>query len=161
MRGFFETAKLVLSHALFFETAKEAFNQPVLLRGIRRNKVLRQAVDATGSSKPLALENQSVVTAQNRCGPNGTQCAEASKASRFDGLLSFLSSPTQGKLIAYYFSVMAINHRRQMPPTVLSTGNMSHIHRPAMITLSRSTPTALDTRAWGRGPLLHQPTLQA
>lgn len=155
LRGFFETAKLVLPHARFFETAKEAFNQPVLLRGIRRNKFLRQAVVATGSSKPLVLEKQSVVTTQDRCGPNGTQCAEASKASRFDGPLSFLSSATSGKLIAHNLAIMTIDDGRQMPPAVLSTGDMGHIHGPAMITLRRPTPTNLHTRAWGGNPLMH------
>ncbi|MGD9849624.1 MAG: hypothetical protein AB7T38_00020 [Nitrospirales bacterium] len=56
---------------------------------------------------------------------------------------------------------MTINHGGQMPPAVLPTRNVSHIHGPASIALGRSTPPTLDTRAWCPGPLMYQPALQA
>jgi hypothetical protein len=144
--GFLEAAKSRLPDALLFETPKEPFNEPILLRRVRGNKLLRQTIISTGLAKAAALKNQPVVTPKNRRSTTGTQGAEAGEAGRLDGSFRFLGPSTQGKLIAHNLAIMTINHGGQMYPAILSAGNMGHIQGPATITLGRLTPTALHSR---------------
>ncbi len=53
----------LLPDTLFFETAKEPLNQPILLGRIRRDELLLQPIVSTGLAKPATLENQPVIAA--------------------------------------------------------------------------------------------------
>ncbi len=61
-----ERRKHVLPDAIFFEYAKEPFDDPVLLRPIRRDEFLLQSIASTGPPEPAALKDQPVVTGQDR-----------------------------------------------------------------------------------------------
>jgi hypothetical protein len=52
--GFLEADKTMLPNALLFETPKKPFNQPILLWGVRANKILSQSIVSTGLSKAAA-----------------------------------------------------------------------------------------------------------
>ncbi len=56
----------MLPDTLFFQPPKEPFDHPVLLQCIRRNELLLQTVVPTGLPKPATLENQPIVTAEDR-----------------------------------------------------------------------------------------------
>ncbi len=58
--------KLMLPDTLFFETAKEAFDDAVLLRRVRRDELLRHPIVPTGCAKAPALKDQPIVTVQDR-----------------------------------------------------------------------------------------------
>jgi len=64
--GFREVAEIMLPSAFFFQAAKEAFNQAVLLRRIRRDVFLRQLVIMAGGPETTALKHQAVIASYRR-----------------------------------------------------------------------------------------------
>src|SRR5574337_241344 len=82
--GRLECLKHVLPDTLFFETAKEPFNNPVLLRRVGRDEFLLQPIVSTSLPKALALEDQPIVAAEDRRA-HRTQRPEPLQARRFDG----------------------------------------------------------------------------
>src|SRR5271157_748790 len=61
-----EIAEVVLPDALLFEAAKEALDEPILLRRIGRDELLAQAIVAAGGAKAPALKDQPIVAAHHR-----------------------------------------------------------------------------------------------
>ena len=59
--GFGKAGEVMLPDTFFLETAKEAFDEAVLLRRIRRDEFLVQTVIAAGGTKTPALKNQAIV----------------------------------------------------------------------------------------------------
>ncbi|GJL61322.1 MAG: hypothetical protein NPIRA03_41790 [Nitrospirales bacterium] len=55
--GFLEATQLMLPDALLLETSKKPFNEPILLRRVRGNTLLTQAIVSTGLSKAAALKD--------------------------------------------------------------------------------------------------------
>src|SRR5271157_921400 len=72
-----KVAEVVLPNAFLFEAAKEALDDPVLLRSIGRDELLAQAVVAAGGAKAPALEDQPIVAANHRGSAVRTQGTEA------------------------------------------------------------------------------------
>lgn len=116
-----EAGKLMLPDTLFLETAKEPFDEPVLLRRVRRDELLGQPIVPTGLPELPTLKDQAIVTAQDRRreGPHGP---EASEAGGVGGACCLLRLSPQGKLVADQLPIMAIDHRGQMAPAVLAGG---------------------------------------
>jgi hypothetical protein len=56
----------MLPHTLFFEASKEAFDNPILFRRVRRDEFLLQPIIPTGLPKPTALKDQPIIAAQYR-----------------------------------------------------------------------------------------------
>ena len=88
--GLLECLKHVLPDTLFFETAKEPFNNSVLLRRVGRDEFLLQSIVMTGLSKSTALEDQTVVAAENRR-PDRTERPDPLEAGSFDGPFRLLA----------------------------------------------------------------------
>src|SRR5688572_231091 len=65
----------VLPDTLFFQTPKKPFDHSVLLRRIRRDELLPQAIVVAGLSEPSTLEDQAVVASQHG-GPDRTERPE-------------------------------------------------------------------------------------
>jgi hypothetical protein len=143
-----ESLKHLLSDALFFETPKEPFNDPVLFRRIGRDECLLQPMIPTRLSELTTLEDQAIVAPEDR-GADGSQCAEPCETGRFHRPLCLLGPTPKGQFVADEFPIMTINHRREMRPAVLATGNRCHIHRPPFIAPTRPTHPALYERPWG------------
>lgn len=101
-----ERLELMLPHALLFETAKEPFDDAVLLRGIRRDELLLQAIIPTGLPKPPALEDQAVVAPHGRRQAHGPQGSKARQARGFHGAFGLLRPPAPGELVANQFAIM-------------------------------------------------------
>src|SRR5262249_19511546 len=59
--GLGEAREAVLPDALFLQAAEEAFDHPVLLRRVRRDEFLAQALVPTRGAEATALEDQAVV----------------------------------------------------------------------------------------------------
>ena len=78
-----ERLKRVLPDTLLFETAKEAFDDPILVRPVWGNELLVQPVVVARLAEAATLEDQAVVTPQDR-GAGGPERAEALEARRFD-----------------------------------------------------------------------------
>ena len=114
--SFGEAAEVVLPDALLFETAKEAFDEAVLLGGIGRNELLAQPVIAAGGAKAPALEDESIIAAHHRGRTVGAQRAEARQAGLLERPLGFLGATAQGELIAGHFAIVTIDNRGQMAP---------------------------------------------
>lgn len=143
---------------LFFETAKEPFDDAILCWRIRREERLLQARVPTGLPAPPTLEDQPIGATYD-WGTNRAQGAKPLEAGRFDGPLRLLRPTPQGKLVADHRPIMTIGHGRQMGPAVVATGNMRHIHRPPFIAATGPAHPPSHARA-GRGdPLMHEPPL--
>ena len=71
--GFGEIAKVILPHAFFLETTKEALDETVLLGCIGRDEFLAQAVIAAGGTKTPTLKDEAIVAPNYRCSAVGTQ----------------------------------------------------------------------------------------
>jgi len=64
--GMLDRLEAVPMHALFLERADHPFDHAVLLRAVRRNELLAQAVAAHEGSVAARGENQAVVRAQEK-----------------------------------------------------------------------------------------------
>jgi hypothetical protein len=106
-----------------------------------RDELLLQARVPTGLPKAPALEDQPIVTAEDR-GTDGPECPEALETGRFDRSLRLLRPTPEGKLVADEFPVMAINHGGQMRPAIVLTSDMRHIHRPPFVAPAHLTHPA-------------------
>lgn len=156
--GLLECLKHVLPDTLFFETAKEPFNHPVLLRRVGRDEFLLQSIVATGLSKSTALKDQPVVASENRR-PDRTERPEPLEAGSFDGPFRLLRPTPQREFVPDHFPIMTINHGRQMRPAILSTGDMRYIHGPPFVAPTRATHPASHARPRGGDSLMHEPAL--
>lgn len=148
----------VLPDTLFFKTAKESFNDPVLLWCVGRNEFLLDSIVSTGLSKAPAPEDEAIVAAED-WRPHGTQRPEPRKAGRFDRPLRLLRSTAERKLVPDDLPIMTIDHGRPMPPAIVPTGNMRHIHRPSFVALAGPAHPAPHPGAGGGGALVHTPSL--
>lgn len=141
--GFLETGKLLLPHALLFETAKEAFNQATLLGRIRRDRFLLESIVSAGLAEPSTLKDQAVITTKDWGRSTWSECAKASPTGALNGPFRFLRPSSQRQFIANNFPIMTINHRREMSLAIVPTGGMRDIHGPAIVTLQGSAPQGL------------------
>src|SRR5438046_10422874 len=97
--GLDEAREAVLPDALFLQATEEALDHPVLLRGIRRDELLAEPVVATGGAETPALEDETVVAADDGRCSIGPQRAEAIDAGFLERALSFLGATPSGKQI--------------------------------------------------------------
>jgi hypothetical protein len=155
-----EILELMLPDTFLFETAKEAFDDPVLLRRVWRDEFLGQAIVLTRGSEPTALKDEPLVTAHDRHGALRAQRPESLQAGRLKRPLRLLGTAAQRKLIANDFTIMTIDDCGQMSPAVCSTRNMGHVHHPPLIAGLGSTAPA--SYPWPRHarPLMDQPALE-
>ena len=75
----------VLLDTFLLETPKEPFDDPILFRCVRRDEFLLQPIVSTGLPEPMALKDQTIVAAEDRCahrtqGPKSLQAHAASTA---------------------------------------------------------------------------------
>jgi hypothetical protein len=64
--GFGEAGEVMLPDALFFEAAKEAFDEAVLFGSVGRDELLVKTVIAAGGAKTPALKDESVIASDYR-----------------------------------------------------------------------------------------------
>ena len=57
----------VLPDIFLFETPKEPFDDPILFRRVWRDELLLQPIVPTGLPEPMALKDQAIVAAEDRC----------------------------------------------------------------------------------------------
>ena len=151
-----ERLKPMLSDTFLFETPKEPFNDPILFRRIRRDELLLQPIVSTGLSKSPTLEDQPIVAAEDRCALR-TQGSQIAADTPLRPPVPPPLPDCAGRTHSPSLPDHAINDRRQMRPTILSTINMRHIHGPAFVAAIRPTRPALHARAWGGDALMHEP----
>ena len=62
--------ELMLPYAFFLEASEEAFDDSVLFRGVRRDKLLAEAIETAGLAETFALKYEPVVAPYDRsfCG---------------------------------------------------------------------------------------------
>ncbi len=96
--GLLKRLERMLPDTLFFETAKDPFDDPVLFRCVRRDELLRQPIVSTRLPKLPALEDQAMVATEDRCA-HRTQRSESLRTGRFDGPLRLLGSTPEGELV--------------------------------------------------------------
>src|SRR5208337_1157739 len=77
----------------------------------------------------------------------------------FERSLRLLGSTSQRKLKAHDLAIMAIDHRRQVSPAITSAGNMSHIHRPALIAVFGLASPTSHPRPRSHAPVLRVKSL--
>lgn len=157
--GFSKAVKAMLPHAFLFETTKESFDDPVLLRSVRSDELLRQPVILTSRPEPAALKDQSVVASDHRSFTYRSQGAEASDASLLDGSLGFFGMPAQGELPAQQLPIVTVDHPNQVGPAIPTTIYMRQIHRPAAIAFRSSAHRGFHPRSGAHNTLMHQPAL--
>lgn len=87
-----EGSEVVLSGAFLLETAKEAFDDPVLSRGVERDELLPQPVVAQRQRSESSSRAGSVWPL--RRGTGGPQGAEAGQASVLESPLGLVSGTT-------------------------------------------------------------------
>ena len=148
----------LLPDALFFETAEEPFDDPILFRRIRCDELLRQPIIPTGLAKPPTLEDEAVVAPQDWRSYR-PQRPKPGETGRFDRPFRLFCATPQGELVADHLPIVTVDHRREMRPAVLAAGNMRHVHGPPFVTATGPTDPALYTRTWGGHALVHEPPL--
>ena len=147
-----------LKVAVYRALTKEALDDAVLLWRVRCDELLMQSVVPAGCTESAALEDKPIITSDDWGAPFGSKCAESSDVCLFDGTLSFLGSTAQRKLPADELTVMTVNHRHQVCPSVCAGGHMCHIHGPSAIAVCRPVHRAVYPRPRGARPLMHQPS---
>ena len=91
--------------------------------------------------------------------PHGTERPEPCQTGRLHRALGLFRPTPEGELVADHFPIMTIDHRRQMCPAVLPTGDMRYIHGPPFVASTPPTGPALHARTWGGDTLMHEPPL--
>jgi hypothetical protein len=129
-----EVVKAMLPDTLLLQTAEESLDDPVLLRRIGRDELLRQPIVPTSSPESPALEDQPVVASHDRRAARRSERAEASDTRLLDRSFGLLRSTTQGELPAQQLPIMAVDDADQVRPPISTTVHMRHVHRPAAIT---------------------------
>jgi hypothetical protein len=155
--GFFEVVKVMEPGTLLFQAAEEALDQAVLLRGVRGDELLCQAVIAAGATEPAALKDEAVIAPEYRGGALGAEGPEAEDAGILQGALGLPGSPPEGQLVADDGAVVAVNDGGQMGPAVLSHGDVGEVHGPALVTSGSPAHHAFDPRPGRPGALVDQP----
>src|SRR5690242_20966752 len=104
--------------ALLLESADQALDHAVLLRAVRRDELLLQAVAAYQRGVAAAGEYQTVVRAkQERC-THAAQAAKATDQCLFQGGLGGLGLGAARQMPTQQLSGMAIHHQGQRQPTI-------------------------------------------
>src|SRR6516164_6058348 len=141
-----EACEVVLPGALFLEAPEEALNDSVLLGSVRSDELLGETVVFARGAKALALENESIVGANDgRCAARAKR-PEAGDASFFQSPLCFLGPAAEREFVANHFSVMAIDDRGQMRPAISTTVDVRHVDRPALVAPLRLAAESLYPR---------------
>jgi len=71
-----------------------------------------------------------------------------------------LARPRKRQLVADELAVVAIDHGGQVRPTVGTTINVRHVHRPSFVAARGSTAQSLDARPRRSDPLMDKPAFQ-
>jgi len=159
LSGMLVAGEDVLPDALLLEAPEEPFDHPVLLRRVRGDELLRQAVGPARRPEAPTLEDEPVVAPQRRRRASGADGAEAGQAGFFEGPLRFLGAPPQGELVPHNRPIMAIHDGREMCPAIGPTRDMGHVHRPAGVRGGGHAPPALDPGAGRPDSLMDEPAL--
>src|SRR5271157_3012030 len=155
-----KVAEVVLPNAFLFEAAKEALDDPVLLRSIGRDELLAQAVVAAGGAKAPALEDQPIVAANHRGSAVRTQGTEAADTGLLERALGLLGAPPQRKLVTRNFTIMTINHGGEMAPAVGAAIDMGQVHGPALVALLSATGSSVHSRPRRHRALMYEPAFE-
>ena len=75
--GMLQRLETMAMDALLFQSPDQTFNQAILLRRMRRNELLPQAIAANQGGIAAAGKDQAVVGAQEKRRLDSTQCAKA------------------------------------------------------------------------------------
>jgi len=154
-----EAAKVVLPRALFFEAFEEALDQAILLGGVGSDELLGQPVVSTGGPEASALENQPVVGADHGRFPRRPQGPEAPQTGFLQGALRFFGPTAQRELVADDLAIVAVDHRRQVCPTVSPTRDVGDVHRPTLVAgIGLASPATRPRPGCGL-PLVDEPPL--
>ena len=90
--GFAEAGEVMLLDALFFEAAKEAFDESVLFGRVGCDELLAQTVIAAGGAKPPALKDEAVIRAHYWRRAGRAQRPKARQAGLFERAFGFLGA---------------------------------------------------------------------
>lgn len=158
--GFASVSKVrevVLPGAFFLEAPEKALDQPVLLGCIRSNELLCQTVGTASPPEPLALEDQTVVTTDDRAVLWNTESAKTLQTSFLQGSLRFLGSAPEGELITQELAVVTIDDCTEVTPTVFTARDVRDIHGPTNIALL--SPASPGSGSWPGcpGSLVNEP----
>ena len=150
-------AEVVLPGTLFLEATEKAFDQSVLLGRIGRYELLRQAIGAAGPTEPFALEDQAVITADDRAILGDTKRAESLETRFFQSPLGFLGSATEGELVPKDLAVVAVDDSTEMAPAIDAAGDVCDVHCPTNIALLGLASPGFRPGSGCFGPLVHEP----
>ena len=113
--------------ALFFQRADHALHQAVLLRAVRRNELLLQAVAAYQSRVTATGENQAVIRTQQEGLRNTSQGAEPGNQRLLQGCLGSAGLAALRQVPTQQFPCMTIDHQGQAEPAVPATPDTAQI----------------------------------
>jgi len=125
-----EAAEVVLPGALLFQAPEEALDKAILLRRVRRNEFLPQTVVTAGGTVAPALEDKAVVAPEQRRLTLRSQRPEATDACFLEGALGLLGSPSERKLVADDFPVVAVDDDGEVGPPIPSAWDVGDVRRP-------------------------------
>lgn len=141
---FLKTGEIVLPDTFFLQAPKEAFNDTVLFRRVRRDKLLCKFIITACFTEASALEHQAVITADNRHSFVRAQRAETFDAGIFKCPFGFSGPSSKGKLEADQFTIAAVDDSNEVSPAISAAGDMRYVSRPTHIDLAGLASTRLN-----------------
>jgi len=155
-----ETLEAMLPDALLLEASEEPFDKAILFGGVRGDVLLFESIETAGCCETAALEDQAVVTADDRSLLCEAEGAEASDAGLFQGSFGFLGPATKSELPSHDLAIVTVDDGHQMAPAILAAVHVGDVHGPALVTAGCDAFSPVDPGAWSGDPLVHQPPFE-
>ena len=132
--------------ALLLQRANDALDHAVLLRAVRCDELLLQAVAANQPRVVPAGEHQSVVRAQQERYGDALERAKAADQRLLQSRGSGGRATAARQLPAQQLSGVAVDHQGQRQPAIPAAPDAAQVGRPTL-----TGPWATDGKAWMRG----------
>src|SRR6056297_327219 len=134
----------VTMHTLLLQCPDHTLDQAVLLRAVRRDELLLQAIVSDQAGVMAAGEDQAIIGAKQERRLDASQAAVASNQRLFQGRCSRRGLAASRELPAKQFPAVAVDHERERQPAVPAAPDPAQIRGPALVRRCRYRGQRLD-----------------
>lgn len=146
--------------ALHIKRSDQALDHAVLLRAVRRDELLAQAVAFDQAGKAEAGEDETVVGSQQEALGDAAKAAEAGNQGLFQCGFSGLRFATPGELPAEQLAGVAVHDQGERQPAIPAGPDPTQVGCPALIRALRDRWQRLNPGSVTDGALAHLPAFE-
>ena len=159
--GLGQVPEAMLPDTLLLERAEEPFDHAVLLRAVRGDEFLGKAILTASSTKSPRLKDKAVVTANDWGFTLRSEGTKPSQTCFFQCHFRFPSSSPERELVSDDLTVVTIDDRSKMTPTIPAAREVSDVHGPALVAPLGATPPFFHSGTRSAASLMNEPPLES